>query len=179
MTQTTTQTTARGPAIKSHIQAFGAAYHYDASYLAELYDASPGAYRVFAAAQAMSSFRETVPVDAHFVARVVAMQAEDCGPCTQLNLRMAVEAGVDRNLLATLLESPEQLPGPLRDVRAHVRAVTSGEAGDPECAARLVREYGDAALAELAVCIAGCRMYPTVKRALLKDGVCEILSLDF
>lgn len=174
-----TQTTTHDPAILSHIDAFGAAYHYDASYLAELYQASPSAYQVFAAAQAMSTFRETLPLDAHFVARVVAMQAEDCGPCAQLNLRMAVEARVDRGLLTILLESPEKLPGRLGDVRAHVCAVTSGEAGDPERAARLVREYGDAALAELAVCIAGCRMYPTVKRALLKDGVCEILSLDF
>ena len=107
------------------------------------------------------------------------MQVEDCGACAQLNLRMAVEAGVDRGLLRTLIESPDRLPAPLRDVRDHVRSVVLGTESDSARAARLREQYGEAAFAELAVVIAGCRIYPTIKRALQRSGHCEILTLDF
>ncbi len=166
-------------AIHAGIAAFSAAYDYDASYLAELATASPGAYAAFAGAQAMSSYRAALPLEAHHVARITTMQAEDCGACAQLNLRMAVEDSVDRELLAVLLRAPDELPAELRDVRDHARAVVENAVPDPERAGRIRAHYGDEAFAELAVVITGCRIYPTAKRALLRAGHCEILTLDF
>ncbi len=45
-------------------------------------------------------------------------------------------------------------------------------------AIRIRERYGEAAFAEFAVVIAGSRIYPTVKGALMKMQVCEILRLD-
>lgn len=160
------------------LRAFGDAYQYDTSYLITLLEASPEAYGAFAAGMSMSSFRDALPPDAHYVARVSAMQADDCGPCAQLNLRMAVEAGIDRALLETLVERPDQLPDMLRDVRAHTLAACRGAEPDTACADRIRAHYGEAGFAELAVCIAGSRLFPTVKRALMKAGACEILRVE-
>lgn len=166
-------------AIHAQIRAFGAAYDYDTGYLTDLLAASPGAHAAFAAGMDMSSFRETLPLDAHFVARFAAMRSEDCGPCTQLTLRMAIEAGVDRSLLETLIRDPQRLPSPLRDVYEHARAVAETTTPDLTRATRILGHYGSAALAELGVCIAGSRLFPTLKRALLQAESCSILTLDF
>ena len=164
---------------KQQLVEFGQAYDYDTSYLVELLEASPGAFAPFTAAQGMAEYRDRLPLDAHFVARISAMQSEDCGACGQLNLRMAAEAGVDRDLLRTLIEDPARLPGPLRDVRDQARRSVAGGSPDPELAERLRRHYGADGFAELAVLITGCRIYPGLKRALSTPTSCEMLTLDF
>jgi hypothetical protein len=107
------------------------------------------------------------------------MQHEDCGSCLQLNLKMAVEQGVARELLQTLLDAPEDLPETLQDVRQHTLSVVQGQVVDAECAERIKTALGRAAFAELALCIAGVRIYPTLKRALLKATTCAVPTLDF
>lgn len=165
--------------IKSGLAAFEKAYDYDASYIAGLAESSLGAYAAFAAAQPLGSYRSVLPLEAHFIAAISTQLTEGCGACAQLGLRRAVEEGVSRALLRTLLESPEKLEGPLADVHAHAKSVCQGGPDDHEREARLRAAYGDAGVAELAVCIAGCRLYPTMKRALFRMNVCRKPSLDF
>lgn len=157
---------------RNRVQAFGRAYDYDASYMLDLLAASPGAFRRFHAAQGLSKYRNALPLDAHFVARIVATYGDDCGACAQLNVRMALEAGVDRGLLDTLLDTPDRLPDPLRDVRAHVLGAIERETPDPALVARLHRHYGEDGFAELAIVATGSRMYPMLKRMLNRMEVC-------
>lgn len=163
----------------AQLHTFGEAYTYDASYLLELLEASPPAYEAFKSARDLSSYRWALPLNEHFVARIAAMQGDGCGACTQLNLRMAVEAGVDRELLRTLLERPSELPAPLRDVREHAHGVASGGPVDPERVERLRSRLGSEAFAELALAIAGSRLFPGLKRALGREGACESPNVDF
>jgi hypothetical protein len=165
--------------IKREMAEFSEAFDYDASYMVDLAEASLGAYQAFAAAQALGQCRAALPLDAHAVAGISTTMAEDCGECAQLGLRMAVQRGVDRALLRLLIEAPSELPAPLADVRDHARAVCAGEPDDPARAARLHAVYGDAGVAELAVCITGARIYPTLKRALSRSALCRKLTLDF
>lgn len=167
------------PAIKTQMRAFSDAYAYDMAYMEELLDLSPGAYGALAPGIEICKYRKALPLDAFFVASVATMKGEDCGPCGQLNLRMAVEAGVDRGLLALVIEKPDRLPPHLRDVHDHAYAVTRGPVQDPDRAGRIRKHYGDEAFAELAVCITGNRIFPTLKRALMKADHCEILTVDF
>lgn len=166
-------------AMRAEIRAFEEKYNYNCGYMYQLLDASPAALKMFAAARPMTSYRDQLPADAHYVAAISVMQVEDCGPCLQLNLKLAAEAGVERALLQTLLEAPDALPEGLQDVRRHALAVARGESADPQCAERIKARYGAAAFAELALCIAGVRMYPALKRALLADTECAVPSLDF
>lgn len=153
---------------RDEIRAFGERYGYDMSYQMQILDASPEAYEVFARAQGTSSHRKHLTRTVHYVAHVAMMQAERCRGCLILVLKMAVEAGVDRALLHTLLEQPDALPDELRDLRDHVFDVSAGRVSDQGRAQRLRRALGEEGYAELAVCLAGCRLFTTVKRALGK-----------
>ena len=164
---------------ESDLQAFGQAYRYDVDYLIQLNRASPGAFAQFVASQPMGNYRCELSLEAHFVARITCMQAEDCGPCAQLNLRMAVEAGLDRELLEILLHHPEALSPELRGVRSHVRQVLGQDPVDPDGAEGLRDQLGETAFAELATTIAGSQIYPTLKKAMLKSLSCEAIHLDF
>jgi hypothetical protein len=161
------------------LEEFGQHYHYDVGYLIELLELSPASYVVFEGAMALAEHREHLPLEAHYVARIAALQADDCGACTQLNLRLAVEAGVDRALLRTLLEDPAALPGPLRAVHAHAQQVVRGDNADAQRVAELREAYGEAAFAELAVVILGSRIYPGLRRALGAERTCPPPHLDF
>lgn len=161
------------------IQNFSDRYRYDMSYQTELLDSSPEAFEVFGRAQGTSGHRKALPLDAHYVARVAMMQAEDCGDCIQVNLRMAVEAGVERDLLLTLLDHPDRLAPELRDVRDHAFDVSTKTTPDKDRVARLRDVYGRDGFAELSVCLAGCRLFTTVKRSLGKANPREIDARDF
>lgn len=166
-------------ATRRALEEFSAHYDYDNEYLVALLEASPGAYAAFAAAEGLAQYRGELPHDALWIASLATHLADGCGPCAQLNLKLAAEAGVARELLATVLEAPEQLPHALADVAAHARAVCEGAPDDPERAARLRRVYGEAGFAELALRIVGARLYPMLKRALAQSGVCQKPSLAF
>ena len=172
----------RDPVTKANLaalQEFEATYEYDTAYLRKLAEDSPGAYDAFAQAEGMSAYRKALPLDAYYVARIATMLVEHCGPCTQLNLRMAVEAGVDRSTLDLLLHSPEKLPEYLRDVRDHARAIVGSGDVTPERIERLRAHYGDEAVAEIAVVVIGSRIYPTLKRAMLADQKCILGELKY
>ncbi|HEX5053255.1 MAG TPA: hypothetical protein VFZ65_15880 [Planctomycetota bacterium] len=165
--------------IRDGLRTFGERYGYDTSYMERLLDAAPNAYERFAAAMAMSQPGEALSREAGAVAAVTVLRGDDCGPCLQLTLRMAVEAGVDRKLLETALDHPERLPAPLRDIHELARQVVAGENGDLERIARLEASLGKQAFGELAVAITGARIYPTLKRALGEARSCHRASLDF
>lgn len=173
MTNSTATASARRQDIFAAIEQFESAYDYDASYMRDLYERSPAAFGLFDAARRMAAYFDALPAAAHFVAAITVMQHEDCGPCLRLNEKLAVEAGVRREVLDALAAEPAALPAELQDVRSYTTGVLSGQV-DEAVAARIESQWGPAALAELAIGIVGARMYPTIKRALLKAGVCEL-----
>lgn len=155
------------------IAAFEAAYDYDASYMRDLYERSTSAFSLFNAVRAMTAFRHDLPAEAHYAAAITVMQMEDCSGCLDLNFKLAREAGVSEEIIAALAGDPDKLPSILQDVRLHTKLCLGTGAVDEEVAARIEKEYGSAAFAELAICIVGVRMYPGIKRALLKMQSCN------
>ena len=158
----------------AQIHAFEAAYDYDASYMKDLYERSEKAFSLFNAVRVMASYRENLPPEAHFTAAITVMQEEDCAGCLELNYKLAREAGVSEETIAALAEAPDTLPPILRDVRQHSKLCIGTESVDEEVASRIEEHYGKAAFAELAICIVGVRMYPGIKRALLKMQSCAV-----
>lgn len=81
--------------IRWGLRRFERRYDYDTSYVQELLATDLGAFRAFARVSGMSAYRKDIPVAPWYAAKVVGAMREDCGPCTQLVVRMAEEAGVD------------------------------------------------------------------------------------
>ncbi|MBA2115988.1 hypothetical protein [Bremerella alba] len=164
---------------KESLEQFGQHFDYDNGYLIQLLEDSPEAFETFAAAQAMPNFHKVLPLEAFYVAKVAVMKTEDCGPCMNLSLKMGAEQGVDRELLKAIVQAPQSLPQPLRDVHDHAMAVIQNENDDADRMERIRNHYGIEAFAELAVVIVGCRIYPTLKRAMGMANHCELTKLDF
>ncbi len=158
----------------AQIDAFESAYEYDASYMRELYERSAQAFSLFNAARTMASYYKDLPAEAHYTAAITVMQHEDCSGCLDLNYQLAREAGISEDIISALADSPDQLPPILQDVRLHTQLCLSTGALDPAVVARIEKRYGKAAFAELTICIVGVRMYPGIKRALLKLQSCSI-----
>ncbi|HEX5052029.1 MAG TPA: hypothetical protein VFZ65_09675 [Planctomycetota bacterium] len=166
-------------ATRAWLKDFAAQYSYDTGYMERLLDLSPAAYDTFAAAMGMAEHRVHLPVDAHYVGCISALLADDCGACTQLNLRMAVEAGVHRALLRQLLEDPDSLPPVLRMVHDYATQVVRGGNADAARVQQLRWQLGDEGFAELAVNVLGCRIYPGLRRAMGAEVSCPPPTLDF
>lgn len=164
-------------ATRAWLREFGTKYQYDTGYMQQLLDLSPAAYDTFAAAMGMSGHRVHLPLDAHHVACISALMADDCGACTQLDVRMALEAGIDRELLRQLLEEPAKLPAALRMVHDYATHVVKQGNADPARVTALRAQYGDAAFAELAVNVLGVRIYPALRRALGAETACPPVTL--
>ncbi len=147
------------------IQEFGRHYGYDISFLEELMDSSPGAFRAFEAAMPMARVAKASPAEAVFIVKIAAMRARDCGPCTELNLKMAREAGVSEDVIQCALRGGNGLNAEQRDLHDYARGVTRNEELDPDLLPRLQKRWGREIVAELAVNIIATGIYPTLKRA--------------
>ena len=166
-------------ATRAWLADFEAHYGYDTGYMEKLVELSPAAFDQFAAAMGMSELNEHLTAEQHYVGAISALMADDCGACTQLNLKMAVEADVDRELLRTLIEKPVELPPTLRAIHTYATQVVSGTNANPDVVRDLLEALGDEGFAELAVNILGCRIYPGLRRAMGAETACPPLTLDF
>ncbi|MFN3153508.1 hypothetical protein [Bremerella sp.] len=164
---------------RAALEQFAQHYDYDNGYIVQLLEDSPAAYQAFAAAQAMPNIHQVLPVEAFFVAKIAVMKTEDCGPCLNLSLKMGAEQGLERELLKKAVADPQSLPQQLRDIHDHAVAVIRNENDDADRMERIRNHYGMEAFAELAVVIVGCRIYPTLKRAMGMANHCELAKLDF
>ena len=156
------------------IQGFGRHYDYDTSYLEELMDASPEAFRAFEAAMPMARIQKAASTEDIYIAKIAGMRGRDCGPCTELSLKMAREAGVAEEVIQGALRGGKGLNAEQRDVHDYARAVALNEDMDSELLPRLRRRIGEEALAELAVNLVATGLYPTLKRALGHAQSCSV-----
>ena len=147
-------------------------------YLRHIVDVSPAAFLRFASIMPFANSRKTLPVDAWFVAQIVALQQEDCGPCVQIGVNLAKQSGVATAVVGAALDgAPESLSPELADVYQFTKSVIS--ANDNETLRQTLRQrYGERGLIELAYAIASSQIPPTVKRALGYAKSCSIVPID-
>ncbi len=160
--------------IHRRLRAFERRFDYDASYMHELLDIDRKAFFAFARVTKMGHFRKDVPREAHFAASLVGTIAEDCGPCTQLCVTMALREGVDPKLLAAVLRDDDSAMS--GDVRLAVRFAKAALAHAPE--ADELRDairatWGPRALVSISFALTASRMYPTLKYALGHGKACQ------
>jgi hypothetical protein len=154
-------------------------YGYDTSYLEMMLKESPSAFFKFASLMKAASHREVVPVDASFAAKLVGALAEDCGPCTQLCVDMALEAGMPKDQIEAVLR---------RDPRAMNNATILGfqfadavvrrcaDGGEFRDAIRA--QWGDKGVIDLTLALQMGRMFPMVKAGLGYAKECRRVTVD-
>lgn len=162
-------------ASREAIRGFGRHYDYDVSYIEELADASLGAFQAFEAAMPMGRYHQAAPADLLFVAKIAAMREQDCGPCTELGVKIAREAKVPEAVIRGALHGGKGLNAEQLDVYNYARGVTANEELDEELLPRLQARWGKEVVAEFAIAIVAARLYPTLKRALGHSKSCSLI----
>ncbi len=154
-------------------------YGYDAGYIHELIDASPAAAIKFVMAQMMASHHDEVPKDAWYAAKLAAALSEDCGPCTQLCVNMATEAGMEPEKIAHLLRGDIESAGPdaALGFRYGIAVATNSDQVVPLVGKARAR-YGERGLVSLALVVTGSRTYPALKRALGHGMMCSRITVS-
>jgi hypothetical protein len=160
------------------IAAFERAWNYDAGYMHELIDVDPRAMMTFGKAQTISQYRKDVPPAVWTAAGLVAVMAEDCGPCTQLGIDMATRNGVDPKVLrAIVARDYEAMPFQVALAARFAEATLQHAPEADDLREEILRQFGKRGLVSLAFAILSGRMYPTVKYALGHGHACQRLTI--
>jgi alkylhydroperoxidase family enzyme len=154
-------------------------YGYDTSDLDMMLKESPSAFFKFAAVMKAAGHREVVPVDASFAAKLVGALAEDCGPCTQLCVDMALEAGMPKDQIeailrcdASAMNSATMLGFDFAD------AVARRSADQDEHRDAIRARWGEKGVIDLTMALQMGRMFPMVKAGLGYAKECRRVTVD-
>jgi hypothetical protein len=160
--------------IRGRLTAFEKRFGYDTSYMREVLEIDTTAFLAFARVTKISRYRRGVPKEPHYAAKLIGTLAEDCGPCTQLNVTMALQDGADPKMLAAVLANDELAMTP--EVRLAVKFARATLAHDPAADAlreEVVQRWGRRGLLSLAFGLTAARMFPTLKYALGHGKACQ------
>ncbi|HZF34112.1 MAG TPA: hypothetical protein VE914_09940 [Candidatus Angelobacter sp.] len=139
---------------------------------------SLAAFRKVVRFMPMADHRAGAPKDVWHVARIAAIRHEDCGPCQQIIVNEAVHDGVPPAIVRAALNNDAAALGPRLDLtRRFALAVAAHAEGSEDLRRQLVAEIGEDALVDLALTIAGVRVYPTIKRALGYATSCKLVEI--
>jgi hypothetical protein len=165
--------------IHRKLRTFEKAYGYDASYMHEVLDLDLGAFLKFGRATALSGYRKDVPSAAHFAAGLTASMHADCGPCTQLGVAFALQAGVPARTVAAIIAGDE---GAMTADGAlgcrFARAVLAHAPEADELRAEIARRWGPRAVIALVFAMMAAQMYPTLKYALGHGQACTRVVVE-
>jgi hypothetical protein len=164
--------------LRRQIAAFERVWTYDASYIREMIDIDPRAMMAFGKMQGLSRYRKDVPLAPYCAAGLVAVMAEDCGPCTQLGIDMAEQQGVDPAILRAVVARdyramPYEVALAARFTEATLRHAPEAD----DLREEVVRQWGRRGLLSLSFAMLAARMYPTLKYALGHGKACTRLKI--
>lgn len=160
------------------IDGFEETWNYDAGYMRFVLNAAPKSLFKFAFVTALVD-RKAVPLEALAAAGVVGTVAEDCGPCTQIGVDMALAQGMDPQVLRAILAGDEAGMGETAALAwrfARASLARDMEACDP-LREEIVRRWGEKGLVAIALQLTTSRMYPTLKYALGYGKACSKVTV--
>jgi hypothetical protein len=164
--------------LRRRIAAFERTWNYQASYLREMIDTDPRAMMIFGKVQGLSQYRKDVPLAPYCAAGLIAVMAEDCGPCTQLGIDMAERAGVDPAILrAVVARDYQAMPYDVALAARFTEATLRHAPEADDLREEVVRQWGKRGLISLSFRILAARMYPTLKYALGHGQACTRLRI--
>ena len=148
-------------------------------YLRDIARASVPAFLKFGLFAPLAAHRSAASAEALAVVRLVATRHEDCGPCLQTCVRYALRDGVDAGVVrAVIAGQPERLPEHLARLYRFAEAVITASPEATALSQQTAEELGQKALVDLALAIAGVRVFPTVKRALGYAKSCSLVRVE-
>ena len=162
----------------NQIAQFEAHYQYDSAYMRDLLEHSPDGFAKFNNFLPLARHHEKLDNNDYWVAKLAAMQAADCGECLQLNVRMALEAGISKELIQAILRGGDALPADLLDVYHYAKSVATNIPIQEDLRDRIEARFDKGELLEFALAIATTAVFPGIKRALGLAKACSLVEIE-
>lgn len=146
-------------------------------YAYRLRDVAPGRLIRFSFIKTVEGPRRATPPAVYHAAGLAAAMVEDCGPCVQIHVNLALKDGVAPEVMAALVQG--QLDRAPPDAVLGFRlgdAVARGNACD-DLRDAVTQAWGETGVIELAFTIATARFYPAVKRGMGYAHACEKVKI--
>jgi hypothetical protein len=159
--------------LRRMIARFERTFDYDASYARDVIDHAPLALLwLFLAPRVVRRPRE-LPLEAWIAAGLTGAMEADCGPCTQLGVRMAQQMGVADDVLAAVIAGDEDaMSDDVRLATRYTRASLRHDLDADGFRDEIIRRWGLKALARLGYFITVSGLFPTIKYALGHGQAC-------
>src|SRR5438105_580101 len=145
----------------------------EAPYAYHLLDVAPARLWRFSLIKTVEGRRRITPPAVYHAAGLASAMVEDCGPCVQIHVNLALKDGVAPDVLRALIARRfESVPREIATAFKFGEAVSAGNIAD-EWRDEIRKRWGDKGVAELAFTVAVARFYPAVKRGLGYARACE------
>jgi hypothetical protein len=165
--------------LRRRLDAFERQFDYDMSYAREIVEISPRALLMYFRATNLGNYRKGVALDAWFAAALVATAFEDCGPCTQLGVTMAVRAGVEPEVVEHIVSGDfDALPPHVALSARFALASLERSPEVDELRGRVQELFGREGLLSIAFGMTTSRIYPTIKYAMGHGKTCQRVLVD-
>jgi AhpD family alkylhydroperoxidase len=142
-------------------------------YAYRLRDILPSRLWRFAMIKVVEGPRKFTPPEVFHAAGLAAAMVEDCGPCVQIHVNLALQEKVDAATLRQLVagkvdQAPADAALAFRYGDAIARGIMAEELRD-----QILLRWGEKGLVELAFVVATARFYPAIKRGMGYAHTCE------
>jgi len=147
-------------------------------YAYHLRDVAPGRLWRFSMIRVVEGGRKVTPPAIYHAAGMAAAMVEDCGPCVQIHVNLALKDRVDAEVLRALAARRlDRVPAEVALAFSYGDAVSRGIMAD-EMRDEIRAKWGELGLIELAFTIATARFYPALKRGMGYAHACERVVID-
>ncbi len=157
-------------------RAFGRKYEYDVSYMLDVIETSGSAGLRLALFPNLVGYRGTQRGQAVVAGAVLASTLDgDCGPCAQLVVDMAMQAGMAAGLLQACAGGRPEEAGDVGLGFRFAQAAIAGGLETDTLAQEIVDRFGRKTLVAASFGAASGRFYPVFKRGLGHGAACQRL----
>jgi len=146
-------------------------------YMRDIASASPAAFYKFALFLPFAKHRQAAPPEAYYLAAIGALLSEDCGPCLQIAVNQALAEGVSPAVLSSAVAGGTSLDADRKLYLDFGRAVSANVAEAEQLRLELAEKLSPVAMVDLAIAIAGARVFPALKRGLGHAKSCALVQI--
>ena len=154
-------------------------YDYDVTYMQDILKTDLKAFLKFMGFQTMSSHAGNLPAGPLFAARIRAIIWDDCGPCTQLVVNMALEAKLDPGIVRAIIDGDwTSLPEEIALVAQFTELVLAHDPEADDLREKILALWGAEGLIAIGYGISSSRVYPALKYTLGYGKACSRISVN-
>lgn len=147
-------------------------------YAWHLRDVAPSRLWRFAMIKTVEGPRQITSPSVYHAAGLAAAMAEDCGPCVQIHVNLALKDRVAPDILRNLVAGNlDRVPQDIATAFRYGDAVAKGVMAD-DLREEIRKAWGERGLIELAFTVAAARFYPAVKRGMGFAHSCERVVIE-